>query len=50
MHLTRVMWTVKWDGQLELYVKDPPVQDPYNFVWSPQVHWRRTSTSLRLTG
>jgi hypothetical protein len=32
-----VMWTVKWDDKAGRYTKDPPNQEPYNFVWSPQV-------------
>ena len=32
-----VLWTVKWDPATKQYVRDPPNQEPYNFVWSPQV-------------
>ncbi|KAI8468084.1 MAG: hypothetical protein J3K34DRAFT_20730 [Monoraphidium minutum] len=36
INFSRVMWTVQWDDKLKKYVKDPPDQEPFNFVWSPQ--------------
>ncbi|GBF90662.1 hypothetical protein Rsub_03234 [Raphidocelis subcapitata] len=36
INFSNVMWTVKWDAKAGRYAKDPPNQEPYNFVWSPQ--------------
>jgi hypothetical protein len=31
-----VHWNVTWSEQQQRYVKEPPDQPGYNFVWSPQ--------------
>ena len=31
-----MLWTVRWEPRLQRYVRDPPDQQPFNFVWSAQ--------------